>query len=424
MTAYTIYNIGLLASLPLAAPYIGWRLLTRPEYRQDFFQRLGFRTPVSGKRCIWIHAVSVGETLAAEPLIRLLSEKAPHIPITLTVSTPTGRKVAEEKLASMARILWFPYDFPGSARRAVSAINPSALVMIDTEIWPNVIKEVKAHGGKVALVNGRISDRSYPRYKKARWLLKSALARMDLFLMQGEEDARRLKDLGAGDAKVSVAGNLKFDKPHQPLDGRGRDELKMSLGLNRMEKVIFLGSIHQGEEAAIRAAFSAAERAGGARVVIAPRRVDDLGWIERSIPAEYRLARRSQGKPAESPGVINVPVIDTFGELSRLYAVADVAFVGGSFISRGGQNPLEPAAHGVPVVFGPNMGNFRDAAAILLNSGGAHVAATEDEIIAKFVNLLADEAARAEAGRNAQKAVEANRGAVGKAVDAILELVK
>lgn len=423
--ARPLYNAAAYIAAGVMSPYVAWRAFANPEYRDGMAQKLGYSIPRHADRTIWIHAVSVGEALAAEGLVREIRKRAPGRKIVLSVTTPTGRDVAGKKMSDVAEIVYFPFDLRGAARRAVSAINPAVFVMVDTEIWPNVIWASEAAGARVAMVNGRISDRSYPRYRKMKWFFREVLENVDLFLMQGEADAERITDMGAPESRVSAAGNMKFDGLGVNVSERDREDMRRSLGLGMDEKVIFLGSVHEGEEAAIRAALAVMSGAPGVRLVIAPRRIGDIGWIERALEGSGTRAVRKTAMPDSPPMDPSVtPVIDTFGELARLYAVADVVFVGGSMIPHGGQNPLEPAAHGVAVVFGPSMSNFRDASSALIQAGAAWMVPDEKELARLMTELVSDDKKRARAGEAGREVVRKNRGVTARIAEKILELCR
>ncbi|MBF0291601.1 MAG: 3-deoxy-D-manno-octulosonic acid transferase [Nitrospinae bacterium] len=424
MNSLFIYNAALTLAAPVIIPYMAARSLAKPAYRAGLSQKLGFKLPERGAPCVWIHAVSVGEVMAAEPLVRAIHAKAPTLPITVTVTTPTGMDVAVKRFSEVARVLYFPLDFSWSARRAVFAINPAIYVTIDTEIWPNVMNVCSQAGARVVLANGRISDRSYPRYRKMKWLFGPALKNANLLLMQDDEDVRRITNLGADPSRSIVAGNLKFDGLPNPLTPEDRAATRASLGIGVNDGVVVLGSLHDGEEEAIQAFITARKRISNARLVIAPRRVDNIEWIEMALKNSGLTAVRKTAMGANPP--INgsvVPVIDTFGELSRIYGIADVAFVGGSLIAHGGQNPLEPAAHGTPVVFGPDMRNFRDASKALMKAGAAVIVGSEREIADNFVSFLSDEARRKKAGAAGLDVINRNRGVADRMADRILGLV-
>ena len=425
MSGLFIYNAALALAAPAIIPYMAVRSLVKPAYRAGLLQKLGFNMPERGAPCVWIHAVSVGEVMAAEPLVRAIRAKAPAIPITVTVTTPTGMDVALKRFSGVARVLYFPLDFLWAAKSAVTAINPSVYVTIDTEIWPNVMSLCAQAGAKVVMANGRVSDKSYPRYEKLKWLFEPVLKKADLLLMQDTQDARRITALGADPARVAVAGNLKFDGLTAPLSANERASMRASIGIGADEKVILLGSLHAGEEAAIRASIGAIGDFGPTRLVIAPRRIEDITWIQNALEGSGLTAVRKSGMgshPQVDPSI--VPVVDTFGELSRLYAVADMAFVGGSLIRHGGQNPLEPAAHGTPVVSGPDMRNFRDVSATLLKAGACVTVRSERELADIFIKLLANKDARDKMGAAGLDVVSRNRGVADRMAERILGLIR
>ncbi|VAX16714.1 3-deoxy-D-manno-octulosonic acid transferase [hydrothermal vent metagenome] len=420
--AYLIYNLVLTIGVIVLSPVIAWRMITRKSARAGVWQKLGAypKKPCAG-RTIWIHAVSVGETLAVERLIRELARRGRGSELVLSVTTATGHAVAMEKLSDVASILYFPYDFIFSAQRAVRAINPALFVAVETEIWPNVFRVVKESGGRVALVNGRISDRSYPRYLRLKSLFRPVLQYVDMFLMQGDVDAERVIEMGAEPEKVEKTGTLKYDNVVKGATRAERENMRKSLGIGLDEKVIFLGNIHEGEEAAIRGAMRAGEKGGRCRIVVAPRRIENIEWIENAAracglkPVRKTTLRKNGVLPENA-----IPVIDTFGDLAMLYAIADVAFVGGSLIGHGGQNPLEPAAHAIAPLFGTFMSNFRDVSKELLNEGGAFEVAGEDDICELICDLLASGDKRLEAGRRALDVIERNRGVTIRVADRLL----
>ncbi len=419
--AYLIYNIALTIGVIVLSPVIAWRMITRKSARAGVWQKLGAYPKRFPDKTIWIHAVSVGEALAVEGLIREIAKRREGGKIVLSVTTITGHAVAMEKLSDVASILYFPYDFIFSVQRAVRAINPALFVAVDTEIWPNVFRAVKDSGGRVALVNGRISDRSYPRYLRLKSLFRPVLKNVDMFLMQGEVDMERVIEMGAEPERVEKTGTLKYDSLVKGATRNEREKMRKSLGIGLEEKVIFLGNIHEGEEGAIMGAIRAGEKVGRLRIVIAPRRIENIEWIENAVSGYGRKAVRKTTL-TQNPVVAEnvVPVIDTFGDLAMLYAIADVAFVGGSLIDHGGQNPLEPAAHGVAPLFGPFMSNFRDVSRTLLNAGGSFMVANEDEVCERICELLDFDDKRMKAGKAALDVIERNRGVTIRVADKLL----
>lgn len=390
-------------------PKMLYRLITSPAYRPGARQKLGFDLPQQKEKTIWIHTVSVGEVLAVPPLIDLLSGHGKKI--VLTVTTPSGHRIAVEKLGDKTEIFYFPIDLTGAVARSVKAINPAIFATIDTEIWPNVLWAAKDHGAVTAILNGRISDRSYPRYLRFSLLFRTVLESVDLFLMQSQQDKDRIITIGADPASVTVAGNLKFDRAEEKIDDSKRESLRKALGILPDEKVVLLGSLHAGEEIAIASAAIALKNFGGGRMIIAPRRIDDIGWIEIEL-AKHNLTPVLQSKFIDNRAIdqSQVVVIDTFGQLASLYSIADVAFVGGSLIPHGGQNPLEPASHGVATIFGPSMENFAEATRALIAAGGA-IQVEAGGLESAMVELLSNIDKRKTMGDAARRVVEKNRGA-------------
>jgi 3-deoxy-D-manno-octulosonic-acid transferase len=409
----------------ITSPYIIWIILTQPKYRTGLGQKLGFFLPQQTKPTLWIHAVSVGETMVATDLAKSFMEISTDYRIMFSTTTKTGQELAKKRLAPDANIFYFPYDLPGAVKRSIKAINPAALVLVDTELWPNVVRACVKHGGKAVLVNGRISDRAFPFYMRYSWLFKGMLKDFSLFLMQTERDGERIVQMGTNPKKVNVAGTLKFDRNITKLGKNENRRIRRSLGIEENAIVLFLGSPHQGEEAALRAAMTAIGAIPSTRLVIAPRRIENVEWIEKSLAGfSMKIALKTEMVMGAIPtGPKSVPIIDTFGELANLYGIADVAFVGGSMISHGGQNPLEPAAHGKAIIYGPDMVNFHEAAKALEEGGGAVRINSEEELSIKFITLLSDASQREEMGKASLAVIENNRGAINKTANIIKGLL-
>ncbi len=401
-------------------PALAWRLLTRPLYRKNVGQKFGFGLPHMPDGTVWIHAVSVGEAVTAIPLVKAFAEAGR--PVVMTLSTPTGRAVAEEKAPAGVAVAYFPLDVTFAVDRAIAAFRPTLFVTIDTELWPNLLWRLDEAGVATAVVNGRISDRSYPRYMRLRPFFKRVLSSVDLCLMQSRMDADRMIKIGADPASVEVAGNLKFETGLTPCDENERATLKRSLGLGD-EPVLFLASMHAGEEMALRAALSVAA-SHKARIVIAPRRIEKIDWIETALAGSGYAAARKSAFGESPPADRNVvPIIDTFGELGRLLGVADVVVVGGSFIPHGGQNPLEAAAHGKPILYGPSMENFRETVAALDRAGAGESVPDEAALTARLTRLLSDADLRRRRGDAARSVIEAHRGITQRVVARLTERI-
>ena len=417
---YLIYSAVLRILALLYFPVFLVRKVWRAGYPLALGQRLGLvRLPAAGER-FWIHAVSVGEVMAAVPLVQALRTRWPEVPVVVSTVTGTGQRVARARLGEAAAVFAFPLDFPGATRRAVRRVRPRCFVALETEIWPNLLRALARAGIPAALANGRISDRSYRRYCWVRPLFCRVLAQIGLFAMQSDEDARRIISLGARPEVVLVTGNLKMEAPAAPAGAERLWRRLLHLGGDR---VFVAGSTHRGEEAPVLDAFvEARAQAGALRLILAPRhpeRVDEVEALcgERSLST----VRRSRMDSGSAAGVI---LLDTVGELADLYAVADVIFVGGSLVPVGGHNVIEPALRAKPVIFGPHMSNFRAAAALLLAEGGGVQVTDGPDLAGTLVALLLDGDRRLALGQRAWAAVRRHQGACARTVAALEALLE
>jgi 3-deoxy-D-manno-octulosonic-acid transferase len=381
-------------------------------------QRLGFLprdvTSAGSRSPIWIHAVSVGEANAARPLVALLRERHTDRSIILSTVTDTGQEIARA-MPELAGTFYFPIDLRICCQRVISMVRPSLVILVETEIWPNFLRELRQRRVPVALVNGRISDRSFPRYRWGRRWLRPVLESVAAFLAQTETDAERFRQIGAPPDRIVVVGSLKFDGIRVGEARELRSEWRGRLGVAENEILIVAGSTFEGEEEILVRVWRQVGLGKAVRLVLAPRRPERFnsvaGHLERT---GVRFVRRSQLEHAGD----NAPVIllDTVGELPMVYAAADMAFVGKSLCGVGGQNPLEAAAQGVPVVFGPHMENFRAAAEILLSSRGAVQVQNEAELARTLLHWVGDAETRGSVGRNAVHALARHTGAANRTV--------
>jgi 3-deoxy-D-manno-octulosonic-acid transferase len=400
------------------APTVAWQMVRRGKYRRGMGERLGRVTPWTGMTApIWLHAVSVGEVMAAAALARLLRARHPDVPLLVSTTTETGRGVAEQRIPA-ARFLFFPLDFGWAVRRALTRLRPRLVLLTETELWPNFLAACAARGIPVALINGRISPRSFPRYRLVRAWFRRVLDNVRLFCMQTTEDAQRIIALGAPADRVRVTGNLKYDLP--ALEGAPEPgALRAALGLPPGVRLVAAGSIHRGEDEPVLEAFRTVASSRALCLLVAPRHPERLDEVERAIGrAGIPCVRRSllPGQPACAGGAI---LLDTMGELGRLYAAAAVVFVGGSLIPHGGQNILEPAAHGRPVIHGPHMGNFAEMRD-LFRAAGAAIEVVDGSSLTEALQALLDDPARAERmGQAGRAIVEAQRGATQRTADLV-----
>jgi 3-deoxy-D-manno-octulosonic-acid transferase len=346
--------------------------------RHGLLQRLGFQlegvVPRGPGPVLWLHGASAGDLLALSPMFGPLRERFPGCRIVLSTVTNSGYQMGRERLGKQVdAVVYAPYDLWGATRRAVRALKPDLLVLEYTEIWPNLIHAAKGAGARVVLTNGRFSPRHLGRYRLLFSLVGNPLRVMDLFLMRAEEEAERVRELGALGERVWVTGNTKFDSLAALEVARPEDEaLRQALGLGEGAPVLIAGSTHEGEEEVLLSVYRRLlVEQPGLRLVIAPRYIERAGRIVAlAREAGLSVGVRSQGNREGG----QVVVLDTIGELSRAYGLATLVFVGGSFTRRGGQNILEPAGQGKPVLFGPHMDNFRDSVQVLVGRGGLQVA--------------------------------------------------
>lgn len=393
--------------------------------RGGLLQRLGFYAPGTfelepGPR-VWLHGASAGDLLSLSPIIRELKARVPGCRIILSTTTNTGYLMASERLTSLVdRVVYVPYDLWGATRRAVRAIKPDLLVLEYTEIWPNLIRAAKAAGARIALTNGRFSPRHLGRYRTLFSLVGNPLREMDLFLMREEDEAERVLALGAPPERVWVTGNTKFDALVPGAPAAEDAELRQALGLPAGARVLIAGSTHEGEEERILDVFKRLLKDfPDLRLVIAPRYIDRANRVVAlAQEAGLSVGRRSEGKAAGA----RVMVLDTIGELARGYRLATLVFVGGSFTTRGGQNILEPAAQGKPVLFGPHMENFHDSVQVLVGRGGIQVN-DADHLLRVLAELLSKPETAAHLGELAQAAVRQVSGASRRNVDLMERLL-
>ncbi len=426
---HVFYTLAVVVLAVLLSPWFVYQAIRYRKYIGSLSERMGY-LPISfnldADESIWIHAVSVGEALTARALVPELRERHPGLRIFLSTTTLTGQQVARTRLRDVDAVFFFPFDLPPFVNRTLRLVRPRLFIMMETEIWPNLLRACRRAGVKTVLVNGRISSRSYPRYRMARRLFARVLADVDRFCMQSEESARRIVDIGADPARVSVTGSLKFESLESPAvsAGRGAGRVLRYFRIGPGRPVVMAASTMKGEERATLAAFAAVRRAHpDALLVLAPRRPERFDEAEALARAEgLRVIRRTDLAVDAEPRA-DVVVLDTIGELAHLFQVATVVFVGGSLVDQGGHNILEPAVHGKPIVFGPHMQNFAEIAQTFLASHAAVQVGSAGELTTALVRLVGDPVARARLGAAARALVEANRGAKPKTLAAIADLL-
>jgi 3-deoxy-D-manno-octulosonic-acid transferase len=426
--AYFLYSLLLAAGMLLSLPYWLYQIVRHGKYRAGFFERMG-RVPVrllpapnhpDTRRIIWVHAVSVGEVLAVGRLVEEMRLRFADHRVLLTTTTDTGQALARQRFGD-ENVFYFPMDFAFAIRPYLRALRPELVVLAETEFWPNFLRLAHASGAHLAVVNARISDRSWPKYRRFRRALKKMLAPVDLFLAQTQQDGERLRSIGAPAERVQVTGNLKFDiTPSAPP--AIVDSLRRSLAAENAGPMLVSGSTVDGEEPPLLKAFQNLRvQHPRAVMILAPRhpeRFDDVAILLQQL--ELPFARRSawQGEPLAG-GIL---LLDTMGELAALYALADLAFVGGSLVPRGGHNIIEPAQHGVAIVVGNHTENFRDIVALFQSRDAVRIVGLA-ELPLTFMQLLADGAERRGLGRRAQETMRSETGATSRTLDALGNLL-
>ncbi|MHB8844114.1 MAG: 3-deoxy-D-manno-octulosonic acid transferase [Nitrospirota bacterium] len=416
---YIIYNILLMLATIILSPYMLFKLATVPKYRGGISQKLGrvrkgVLKVLGGTRPIWVHAVSVGEVMAAHPLIRELRKRYPGRKLILSTVTVTGNFTAKKRVPEADAVFYFPFDYPWVVRRVIRIINPAIVLIAETELWPNFFRELKRQGIPSALVNGRISPRSYGNYLKLKVLFTQVFDQVALFCMQSDEDAARIKDIGAPPDRVLVTGNLKFD---QKIPAVQASSVTIAAG----RRVITAGSTHRGEEAILLETFTRLRKKYPDLVlIIAPRHPERFDEVCGLITnAGYECQRRTRLKGQ----VRDVVLLDTIGELRAFYGACDIAFVGGSLVKVGGHNLLEPAAMKKPVIFSRYMFNFKEISEALIQAGGGFMVRDKEELYARLDNLLADKELSASMGEKAFKVIAANSGATARTINAVHGLI-
>jgi 3-deoxy-D-manno-octulosonic-acid transferase len=425
---YSLYNIFLLLASIGVLPYFAIKSLCTTKYRAGLRQRFGHVPPeivlaLRGVRPLWLHAVSVGEVIAAAPLVSALRQRFPQLLILISTVTETGQATAREKIAGAA-CLYFPLDYPWVVHQVISRLQPRLFLMVETEIWPNFLRELTRQAIPAILVNGRISPRSFRGYQRLRPLMSRVLPAIASFSMQTRLDAERIIAIGAEPSRVHITGNIKYDLGFEPLTSPDERALRADLGIGEAP-VFMAGSTHRGEEEIVIAAYRQARlQVPALRLLLAPRHLDRLDEVEALLRKHQLIVhRRSRGRVSSQSDTAPVLLLDTLGELAKLYAIGTVIFVGGSLVPIGGHNVLEPAAHRKAILFGPHMHNFHQIAAALLEADGA-VQVHNREAVGEHVSMLLLQPERRQAlGEAAYQVLRANQGAITRTVELIAQVL-
>lgn len=423
------YNLALLAALVISAPWWLWKMATTDKYRAGLAERLGstsrLRTLLAntpGKPILWLHAVSVGEVLAVSRLMAELESTFPKFRILVSTTTRTGQDLARQRFGE-ERVFYCPLDLPWAVSGYLSALNPKMLILAETEFWPNMLSGCFRRNVPIVVVNARISDRSWPRYRRLKSLWQPFLSRITCVLAQTPLDADRLSYIGCDPDRVTIAGNLKFDV-RAAAEAEATRVLKAAAPHARF---VVAGSTLEGEESALLEAWpQILATEADTILVLAPRHPERFASVEvlldqSGIPWMKRSDWHSRPPTSIAPG--QIILLDTIGELASVYSVASVAFVGGSLVNAGGHNPLEPAQFGVPIIMGTNYENFRDITNALLKSDALRITEPAD-LSATIVKMLKDRASAAAMGARARNVFEQQAGATARCVEAIRGIIE
>ena len=413
-----LYTLVLYLLAPLVILRLLWRGLRAPDYWRRWPERFGAVEPPLGEQVIWLHAVSVGEVMAAEPVIRKLLDRHQEYSILVSTVTPTGSARAQALFGHDVAHVYAPYDLPGAVARFLDRVRPQLAIVMETELWPNLFHACHQDDIPLLLINARLSVRSVTGYRKVRNLAEQTLAQVTEIAAQGEMDAARFESLGADARRITVTGNLKFEQRLPPSLLERAEVLRRDWGVGR--PVWIAASTHEGEDEMVLDVFrSLRKRYTDCLLVLVPRHPERFGYVtELSRYRGYNTVLRSERQPCTPETAVFIG--DTMGELTLFYAASDVAFVGGSLVHHGGHNMLEPAALGIPVITGPHVFNFAEISELLQKAGACEKIESTAELTGTVGRWLGDANERHRIGQQGRLTVEKNRGAL-KTVMAMIE---
>lgn len=429
---YWLYNVLLLVYWATLIPMLIYRLIREEGFYQRIKQSIGFlpddlKEKISNRHAIWVHAASVGEIVAASPIVREMRKTHPNEVIIVSVVTATGFRMAHQIIKGADGILYFPLDLPYLTDRILTIVKPRAIVLVETEIWPNFLRIAARKNIPVMMMNGRISRRSSSRYRMITFFTRRVLSTIYVFCMQSRIDAQYIIDIGADPNKVIVTGNTKYDQTYGIVTDEEKKRYLKELGFDENTYPIMIaGSTHKGENVSVYKAFcNIRNHFPGAKLIIAPRYIHQADLIyDEGVKHGVTMVKRSDmvaGKQIAGPydGVL----LDTIGELGRVYSLGDLIFVGGSLAHIGGHNILEPAAHGKPIVVGPNMFNFVEIFDLLSSRGACVMVRNEEEFSDTCLDILIHPEKAEEMKRHCLEIVEENQGATKKNLDELQRLL-
>ncbi len=411
-----LYRLLLNLAIPFGLVSLCLRGFRNTAYWQRWPERFGFANQSIKDNApydLWVHAVSVGEARAAAPLLLRLIQETPDINILVTTTTPTGSAMVKMMLSDKVAHCYFPYDLNWAMKRFVNVVKANKVLVMETEIWPNMINAVRASGATLVYTNVRLSERSYAGYARFSKFVKATLEQVDLFAVQGKTDAKHLSLLGVSEEKIVETGSIKFDVNVAPSLRESAEVMRRQLGQDRL--IWIAGSTREGEESKVLAAYKQLKKQfPSLLLILVPRHPERFDYMARKIQRRDLVCVRRTDNVVEIDSNVDVYLGDTMGELSLMYACSDVAFVGGSLEPFGGQNILEPCALGVPVVFGPHMFNFPDISRWTIKEGAGKMVRNTDELTTVVGELLSNPSLRDDMGNKGVTFIDAHRGALEK----------
>jgi len=427
---HILYNLLAVLIVMLATPVFIIRLLREQGFSRRIYQSFGFlptqdMEPVAHKNCIWLHAASVGEIVAASPIIKEIRRAFPGRPVLVSVVTATGYAMAKRIIRDADSIIFFPLDLPLISYGAVKRIRPSAFLMVETELWPNFLRALRRFSIPVMMVNGRISDKSLGRYRYLGSVLKNMLATVDKFCMQSTIDAEYIIRLGADPGRVVVTGNTKFDQNYTSVTLQQQQTICQQMGFEHAFPVMVAGSTHNGEEEILLNALQQVRKSfPNSKLVIAPRdimRTDELASLAASFGFVAIRWTVLQSSHSEHHDIV---LLDTIGELGKIYSIGTIIYVGGSLVAQGGHNILEPAAHGKPILVGPYMFNFKDTYALFSERKACITVRDATNLADKVLYILNNEQIRSHMERETLTIIDENRGAARNSMIYLREILQ
>lgn len=426
---YLIYNLLLFLILLIYSPILIYKQITN-QNKKNIKELFGFYSKklkilTKNEKVIWIHAVSVGETVAASPVVKELKKELPDYKLIFSTTTYTGQNMAHQIIKDADSIIYFPFDFPFAVKKALKAINPELIMIIETELWPNFIKIAKNKGHKIIYANGRISDNSFKKYKYLGSIMPKMLNQIDILAMQSEEDKNKIIELGANPEKTFNLGNTKFDQNYSDISQKERNAYRKKFKITQNNLVFVAGSTHDDEEKHLIQIYKDLKKEfPSLYFILAPRDIERADEIEEIFKKnKIQFMKKSELKN-QSPEKIDILILNTIGELAQIYSLADLVFVGGSMIGKGGHNILEPAAQGKLVFFGQDMSNFKDSRDLLLENKTGIQVKNYEQLKEKMAYYLNNQKQLFKIGQKSKKIIAKNQGASKRIVEKSIKLIK